>query len=160
MRSLLLRVHVAVLAFAVGVAASAVWDALRGPAEAPEAAETPARRVPGLVFFGDSGREGYDTSPHPYGCPPRPYDDRALSRVQARPDYPPEALSARVSGEVGIWVVADESGRVVMAHPVSGHTLLREAAADAACRSRFPPAWLLGRSGWTEGMLTFNFVLP
>jgi TonB family protein len=47
---------------------------------------------------------------------------------------------ARVSGTVTVRVTIDDSGKVTNADVVSGHDLLRQAAADAAKKWRFESA--------------------
>lgn len=164
MGSLIFRVHVAIVAFAVGTAASLIWDSLQRPhvfaprpaATARPPVESPPAAAPDAGAYGFEGGEDLAGEPHPYACPPLPYNEQVTG--QAQPAYPPEAKRAGASGSVSLHVVVDEGGRVVMAHPVSGHPLLREAAVDAACRSRFTPPWLLTPYGRTERVLTFYFV--
>jgi TonB family protein len=78
---------------------------------------------------------------------------RAISKPQ--PVYPPAA--GEVSGTVVVQVLVDESGRVTSASAVSGHPLLRAAAAQAARSARFEPMKLSGRAVKMTGVLTYNF---
>ena len=63
-----------------------------------------------------------------------------VPKAAVAPKYPPLAAVARVSGTVAIRVTIDDSGSVTKAEVVSGHTLLRQAAADAARKWRFESA--------------------
>jgi TonB family protein len=79
---------------------------------------------------------------------------RALSLPQ--PSYPPAARAVGASGRVNVRVLVDDTGTVLSASAVSGHPLLRPAAAAAAMRARFPP---LGRRGnRVTGIIVYNFI--
>lgn len=82
----------------------------------------------------------------------------AISRVEAL--YPPTALAERVFGAVLVEVAIDESGTVTSARAISGHTLLRQAALDAARSWTFLPTMLQGKPVKVIGTLTFTFQLP
>ena len=75
------------------------------------------------------------------------------------PHYPLPAKAEGVSGAVRVKAVVDEQGNVVKAFAVSGHLLLRPAAASAACRSQFSPTLISGRPVRVLGEITYNFVL-
>ncbi len=79
----------------------------------------------------------------------------AIKRVE--PTYPPVAKATRVSGEVVVEVIIDENGGVVSARAVSGDSLFREAAANAARGWRFKPTLLSGQPVKVVGTITFNF---
>ena len=80
---------------------------------------------------------------------------RAIRRVEPR--YPQTAVNVRVSGDVEVEVVVDESGRVVSARAVSGHPLLRSAAISAAREWVFSPTTLGGVPVKVVGTITFKF---
>jgi TonB family protein len=82
---------------------------------------------------------------------------RALNMPQPR--YPSEAKAARIEDVVRVQIVVGEKGDVVTARAVSGHELLRDAAVDAACRSRFFPTKVSDRPVKVAGVITYNFVL-
>jgi TonB family protein len=63
-----------------------------------------------------------------------------MPKAAVAPKYPPLAAVARVSGTVTVRVTIDDSGKVTNADVVSGHDLLRQAAADAAKKWRFESA--------------------
>ncbi len=75
-----------------------------------------------------------------------------------KPDYPPEAQSAKASGTVVVQVTIDEQGGVLSAHAVSGHPLLQAAAVAAAREARFSPTTLMGEPVKVTGVITYNFV--
>src|SRR5262249_11061395 len=60
---------------------------------------------------------------------------RAIHKVD--PEYPEEARSAGVQGNIVLDVTINENGEVSDAKVVSGHRLLRQAAIDAAKQWRF-----------------------
>jgi TonB family protein len=83
---------------------------------------------------------------------------KALSLPQ--PAYPVTALDARVSGAVSVQVVIDEGGNVISATAVSGHALLKAAAAEAAKQAQFAPTLLSGKPVMVSGILTYHFEAP
>lgn len=76
---------------------------------------------------------------------------------KAVPTYPPDARSARASGEVRVRVVFDETGKVIWARAVSGHSLLQAAAVEAAYRTTFEPVKLSDKPVKVSGVLLYNF---
>jgi TonB family protein len=84
-------------------------------------------------------------------------DGKAISKPE--PPYPALAKAARASGLVTVRVTVDETGHVVSAEAVSGPTLLREAATQAARQARLSPTLLSGKPVKVSGVLTYNFVL-
>lgn len=75
-----------------------------------------------------------------------------------KPPYPAAAKAVRASGSVSVQVLIDENGSVVSASAVSGHPLLRAAAAAAARQARFSPTKLSGQPVKVSGVITYNFV--
>jgi len=163
MRSLFLRVHVAIVAFAVGTAASMVLNPFGKPLHmrAHTTAHAPKLKDAGSpeVTFGGGVSEESVPLKSPFACASAPDRGATQGRTKPVPAYPPDALRARASGVVAVKVFVNEEGRVVEARAVSGHTLLRGAAVDAACRTRYSPTLLEGRPVSSEGTLTYNFVL-
>jgi TonB family protein len=80
----------------------------------------------------------------------------ALRKVQ--PPYPSIARAARVSGLVQLLILISETGEVIQADAVSGHPLLRDAAAQAARQWLFEPTEQSGRPVKILGVLNFNFA--
>jgi TonB family protein len=76
------------------------------------------------------------------------------------PAYPPAAIAVMAQGSVSVQVSIDEVGNVISARAVSGHPLLRSAAAAAAREARFSPTFLKGEPVAVYGVVTYNFVLP
>ena len=75
-----------------------------------------------------------------------------------KPKYPPLAHVLHVAGPVSVQVIIDEQGDIVAAYPVTGHPLLFEATADAACQAKFSPTLLSGHPVKVSGVVTYNFV--
>lgn len=76
----------------------------------------------------------------------------------AKPAYPPAAKAVNAEGAVNVQVVIDENGSVVSATAISGHPLLRAAAAQAAQQSTFAPTLLAGQPVKVTGIIVYNFV--
>ncbi|HEY0006796.1 MAG TPA: TonB family protein [Pyrinomonadaceae bacterium] len=76
-----------------------------------------------------------------------------------KPAYPAIAKTARASGVVVVQILVDENGSVIAARPISGHPLLRQAAASAARQARFTPTTLAGQPVKVTGVVTYNFTL-
>ncbi|MBA2340487.1 MAG: energy transducer TonB [Pyrinomonadaceae bacterium] len=75
------------------------------------------------------------------------------------PAYPEAAKIVGISGAVAVQILVDETGRVISAQAASGHSLLRQAAVQAALRARFTPTLLSNQPVKVSGMITYNFVL-
>jgi TonB family protein len=75
------------------------------------------------------------------------------------PIYPEMARRMRASGQVTVEVVIDENGKVLSARAVTGSTILREAAVQAASRARFSPTKLSGQPVKVAGVINYNFNL-
>lgn len=75
------------------------------------------------------------------------------------PAYTQIARQSRIEGKVVVDVELDEQGSVVSAKASSGHAMLRQAAEDAAKRSKFKPATFNGQPIKSKGVLTYNFSL-
>jgi TonB family protein len=75
-----------------------------------------------------------------------------------KPAYPAAAKAVRAGGPVSVQVLIDENGSVISASAVSGHPLLRAAAASAARGARFSPTLLSGQAVKVSGVITYNFV--
>lgn len=74
------------------------------------------------------------------------------------PVYPRAARDAGVSGTVEVRIVFDETGKVIWARATSGHPDLRQAAEDAAWKTKFRPTILSGQAVRTSGILLYRFV--
>jgi TonB family protein len=151
-----LRLLVALLTFAVGIAAAWLFD-FKSP--------TPLER----------GSVGSKTvivaTTVPLGeQPPRscPFErgpvisggilnGKAISKPQ--PVYPPAAQAAGIGGTVAVAVVLDESGGIESASAISGPEELRDAAVEAALAARFSPTRLSGQPVKVSGVITYNFKL-
>ncbi len=75
-----------------------------------------------------------------------------------QPAYPPIARAAHASGAVNVQVTLDESGRVISAHAVSGHPLLKASAESAARQAKFSPTLLSGTPVKVTGIIVYNFA--
>ncbi|HJU53651.1 MAG TPA: TonB family protein [Pyrinomonadaceae bacterium] len=82
-------------------------------------------------------------------------DKKAISKPP--PTYTPALASAGVRGVVAVSVLVDTDGRVVWAQSISGHTHLRQAAREAACRARFVPTFVDAPPTYASGILTYEF---
>ena len=75
------------------------------------------------------------------------------------PPYPAIARATKVSGQVQVRVIIDETGQVIRAEAISGHPLLRGAAVMAASQCTFTPTTLGGQPVKVSGVIIYNFVL-
>ena len=76
------------------------------------------------------------------------------------PLYPDAARRMRQSGLVPVEVVVDENGKVISARALSGPSILRDVAVEAAYRARFSPTKLSGQPVKVTGQINYNFTLP
>lgn len=74
-----------------------------------------------------------------------------------KPAYPAAARAVNAKGSVSVAIVISKSGSVISASAVSGHPLLRQAAASAARRARFRPTLLSGQPVEVSGVIVYNF---
>ncbi|HVG34673.1 MAG TPA: TonB family protein [Pyrinomonadaceae bacterium] len=99
----------------------------------------------------------------PPPTPKRPVVSKGVLNGKAldlpKPVYSPQAKLVKASGIVTVQVLIDETGKVISAQAVSGHTLLRAAAVQAAYRARFSPTLLSEQPVKVSGVITYNFTL-
>lgn len=76
------------------------------------------------------------------------------------PAYPPAASAAHVQGEVKLQADVDRDGNVASVRVISGPSLLREAALDAAQRWRYRPNMAAGEPTSMSAITVFAFQLP
>lgn len=75
------------------------------------------------------------------------------------PKYPAEALNLRTEGDVILRIVVDESGKAILATPVTGDPLLTSASIDALRGFRFRPYLLNGMPIRIESQVGFHFSI-
>ena len=75
------------------------------------------------------------------------------------PIYPESAKRMRTQGMVTVEVVLDETGKVVSANAMSGPSILRDAAVQAALKARFSPTKLSGQPVKVSGVINYKFAL-
>ena len=83
--------------------------------------------------------------------------DASQAVKMAMPFYPPMAKNMNAEGQVVVEVEIDEEGNVTSAKAISGHSLLRNSAEDAARKSKFKPAMLNGKAIKATGQIIYNF---
>jgi len=76
------------------------------------------------------------------------------------PTYPETARRMRTSGVVEVEVVIDENGKVISANAVSGPSVFRDNAVQAALRAKFTPSKLSGQPVKVTGKIVYNFRMP
>lgn len=114
---------------------------------------------------GDSDTGGAPPPPPPPAPKPVPKQIsggvlNGKARSLPKPAYPAAARAVRAGGPVTVQVLIDENGNVVSASAVSGHPLLKAAAASAARSAKFSPTMLSGQPVKVSGVITYNFVAP
>jgi tetratricopeptide (TPR) repeat protein len=75
-----------------------------------------------------------------------------------KPPYPDEARAARVSGNVLVRVVIDETGRVIRACAMEGPPLLMRVSETAAYSAVFTPTRVNDQPVKVTGQINYNFV--
>jgi len=76
------------------------------------------------------------------------------------PIYPDTARRMHTTGAVEVEVVVDENGKVASARALSGPSVLRDSAVQAATRARFTPSKLSGQPVKVTGKIVYNFTMP
>jgi protein TonB len=126
-----------------------------GPTDLKVSPVSPDTEVPPIIL---------DSEPPPVGPRPilKPISGGVLNGTAInlpQPVYPEAAKRMRTGGTVSVEVVLDESGKVVSAVAVSGPSLLREAAIQAALKARFSPTKLSGQPVKVSGVINYKFAL-
>jgi TonB family protein len=75
------------------------------------------------------------------------------------PVYPDSARRLRMSGDVAVEVVVDETGKVISARSINGPAILRGVAVQAALQARFSPTKLSGQPVKVTGTINYKFSL-
>ena len=97
-------------------------------------------------------------------APPKPefVELGALTKASATkmvtPAYPQFAVKSHIGGRVVVDVILDEAGNVTSAIAASGHQLLRQAAEEAARKSKFNPAMAGNQPTKGKGFIVYNFT--
>lgn len=73
-----------------------------------------------------------------------------------KPVIPP-AVAGVAGGAVSVEIFVDEKGNVISAKAVSGHSLLKASAENAARKSKFTPTYLSGQAVKTTGVIVYKF---
>lgn len=137
---------------------------------APELGPFPFKRVsylegytmteePVSLTFGEP--EPTQIAPADYTPAEQPVQEPKLSEMlEEKPDpqYPPEALSAGVGGEVLLQVTVDESGQVIRAAVMSNLPTLGAAALEAVYRARFKPVTRDSKAVKATGIVPYKFT--
>jgi TonB family protein len=75
------------------------------------------------------------------------------------PQYPEEALTKGIQGDVIFSIVVDQTGKIVSSEPVKGPALLVAASAEALRNYQFRPYLVNGAPVKVESQLGFHFTL-
>ena len=83
------------------------------------------------------------------------------SKAKERPlsPYPPAAKAVRAKGTVIVEVLVSETGDVICARALSGHSLLRATAARSVLNWKFETIEVSGKPEKTVGTIAINFML-
>lgn len=73
------------------------------------------------------------------------------------PEYPQSAKAKNISDIVTVIVVINEIGEVKYAEAKTGNSLFHKSAVEAACKTRFIPTLLGGKSFKLSGKLMYRF---
>lgn len=82
----------------------------------------------------------------------------AQATKMVMPVYSDVARKANIEGKVTVYVTLDEAGNVATAKAESGHPFLRQAAEDAARKSKFKPAMFGTTPVKGSGFIVYNFT--
>jgi hypothetical protein len=75
-----------------------------------------------------------------------------------KPYFSEMATRYQISGKVTVNAVSDENGQIFYAKPVSGPHLLRNAAKDAACNSKFIMVMYDNKAIQFPWVIVYNFT--
>lgn len=130
---------------------------------ANDAAKTEAKRLQDQFDKEEEARLAAERAKTPVVVKPEFLNLGALTSANATrmvtPTYSAIARQSRVQGKVVVEVEIDAQGDVTSAKTTDGHAMLRQAAEDAAKKSKFKPATFNGEAIKAKGYLTYNFTL-
>lgn len=78
---------------------------------------------------------------------------------KVQPEYPPIARTARIQGNVSMFVVIGKDGAVHDVRVIEGHPLLRQASIDAVIQWRYKPVLLDGQPIDAQTVIVISFAL-
>jgi TonB family protein len=81
-----------------------------------------------------------------------------MARSLPKPIYPAAAKAVHAGGTVNVQVTISEEGSVISATAVTGNSLLRQAAEQAARQAKFTPTLLSKVPVKVTGVIIYNFV--
>lgn len=169
MRRIIIHLFVALLTFAIGTAASALFYSA-----APSTVTTTKREV--VLEKSTMPLPESETLSSLCGCHQgddvlEPAEDEVAPKTPINggvlngravslpaPPYPPIARAAHASGTVAVQIIINERGCIESATAIKGHPLLQRAAVQAAYNACFTPTRLSGQPVKVTGVLTYNFV--
>lgn len=115
------------------------------------------------VSFVSNPQVAVDNAPSPPAQPARIVSGGVLNGSALNlpaPVYPEAARRMHTYGTVEVEVVIDENGKVVSAKAVSGPSIFRDNAVQAALRAKFTPSKLSGQPVKVTGKIIYNFRMP
>lgn len=75
------------------------------------------------------------------------------------PTFPSLAKSLKFFGSVDVEIITDERGLVISAKAINGKPIFHFATEKAACRSRFYPVIICGKSVFQKRIIRYHFIL-
>jgi TonB family protein len=115
------------------------------------------------VSFVSNPKVAVDNAPSPPAKPTHMVSGGVLNGnavTLPAPLYPDTARRMRTSGVVEVEVVIDENGKVISAKAISGPSIFRDNAVQAAMRAKFTPSKLSGQAVKVTGKIVYNFRMP
>jgi len=111
----------------------------------------------GAPATGNDPADATKTAPKPQPGEPEAFIPMLNPIERIEPDYPPEARSQGLRGDVGLLVTIDAAGAVVKAEPLTGREIFRPAAIEAVKQWRFRPVFRDGHpvSACTQATVIF-----
>jgi protein TonB len=79
--------------------------------------------------------------------------------TQTRPEYPPQAMAARIQGEVVLHAVIDKEGKISEVQVLSGDDMLAQSALEAVRQWRYKPMLVDGVPKEVDTTITVTFSL-
>jgi TonB family protein len=155
MGGLVRRIIIALLAFTFGVVAALAWNYVFSPV-VPKCAQEEKAAEPEITS------DGLSVLPSDAPRLVSAFEDHVNRKLISKPApvYPQEAKAARISGDVSVGVIIDETGKVAYAWLESGEMPLSSAAVDAAYNLRCKPTLVSGKPVSVKSVVTYRFVLP
>ncbi|MCA1568496.1 MAG: energy transducer TonB [Acidobacteria bacterium] len=158
MKNLILKITVVISTFAIGIGAARL-----SPSHVNPSPRIQLHHFPDVYSFNTSTTgtgtfDGEHVSPiNGFRSAFRGCGRDSMALLKAPPHYPQYIKEERLSGLVNVKIMVDETGEVIRASALCGHSSLQQAAVTAAYQEHFSPLIIDGRAVRAVGVIAYDY---